>query len=578
MQSKTWDMATTGLLAGTGLIVMMTLSLWAGVILVLASVLTGWQYRQRQPIYRLAQLPERNPMPVLIIGQNGALLYGNPAARKLAKALCDSSDIVTLLPASYRNQLTDQQTKAVMIEQRQQSWLRFAFISKGEGQWYCYIEDVTESERQRQKVHQLAYFDPITGLGNRVLLNEKIDYQGQQGISQTLAIVAIEGLDEAASIQGLTMTEHYLTYFAEQLVKSISQVTPAHRPCCVRFNGYEFAALFPVALTDDQQHELRQRLLALVDPPQTIGQRDYWLTHYIGLAVASPSQAEQLVRQAHIALYTAKAQASHYQAYDRQLEALISERAKLEQALSQAIQHGQLSLHYQPQIHADHHQLRGFEALMRWQFDDQMIPPSVFIPIAERNGLIRSLGTWAIEQACQQLALWQQESNHNCFIAVNVSPQQFIDRNFAHQVARIMAAYQVQPALLQLEITESLLMEDEQASLEIMAELKALGVSLAIDDFGTGYSSFHYLARFPVDKLKIDRAFVIALNQGAKQEAVVGAMIDVGEQLGLTVVAEGVEHAHELETLKRLGCHLIQGYYYSRPVPADQTNLIRLEY
>lgn len=545
-------------------------STWLYLVIALLVLLIGWLVLGYSKARQVAKLPEQNPLPVLVIKQSGQIAYANPAAKQLADNLFAQANVKALLPDQLLATLTSGKAPAESPTHKLgQFWFRYLIAESDNQQWFCYLENVSQSEQRRQDLEYMAFHDPVTGLGNRAMLLQKITNLADEDHFLTLVLVAIEGLDEAASVQGLAATEHYLRTLAEQLSSIFSQVLPSLAVTTVRFNGYEFGALYPCELSDNQKTSIHQQLSSLLGRPQSIAHRDYWLTYYIGMAGTPAKHADHLPRRAHIALYSGRANDQHFQCYDVHLEQLIAERARLEQALSQALVRQELSLHYQGQIHIHDNRLVGFESLMRWQHQGKMIPPSVFIPIAERHGLIRALGQWAIEETCRTLAHWQH-MGHQTFIAVNVSAQQFIDPSFARIVRQAINQYQVPASSLQLEITESLLMEDEQQSLNLMRELKLLGVSLAIDDFGTGYSSFAYLSRFPVDKLKIDRSFILGLAKGPRDEAIVAAMLDVGEKLGMQVIAEGVEHEHEITALKRLGCKLVQGYYYSKPVPSEQ--------
>ncbi|WP_119395778.1 putative bifunctional diguanylate cyclase/phosphodiesterase [Salinibius halmophilus] len=528
---------------------------------------------------KVAQLPRQNPLPVLVVKADGNLIFANPSANMLACRLFgEEASAADLLPSALLTSIRNGNIPTTSpIFQIDQYWYRFLLAQSDTKECFCYLEDVTESEERRLKLEYMAYHDPVTNLGNRAMLLEKIEQLADEDHYLTLVLVAIESLDEAASVQGLPATEHYLTILAENLARIFSSVIKNIEVTTVRFNGYEFGALFPCELSDAQKHLIEEQLIALLGRPQSIANRDYWLNYYIGMAGTNPKNAEHLPRRAHVALYSGRANDQRFQCYDVHLEQLIAERARLEQALSQAITNNELALHYQAQISINDNHLVGFESLMRWQHEGKMVSPGIFIPIAERHGLIRELGEWAIDETCRTLAKWLQEG-HQTMIAVNVSAQQFIDPNFARIVRQAISKYQVPPSCLQLEITESLLMEDEQQSLRLMRELKALGVSLAIDDFGTGYSSFAYLSRFPVDKLKIDRSFILGLSKGPKDEAIVAAMLDVGEKLGMQVIAEGVEHDHEISKLKRLNCQLVQGFYFSKPLPSEQAIKLFDEY
>lgn len=552
-------------------------SLWLYGVIIALVLFSALIIHRQNHLFKIARLPEKNPLPVLVLKDNLTVIYANPAAQTLAKSLFgEQASVQQLLPEELKTQLKKPPLESPTFWLAEH-WYRYLLAQGKNKDWFCYLEDVTESEQRRQQLVHMAYHDPVTGLGNRALLLKEIEHAAQEDHNLSLILVAIEGLDEAASVQGLTHTEHYLSALGRQLQDIFSQAVSNLPVTVVRFNGYEFGALYPCELSEQQQQSIHKNLVSLLKKPQRIAQQEYWLTYYLGMAATDASHAEHLPRRAHIALYSGRTNDHPFQCYDVHLEQLIAERVRLEQALSMALENNEISLYYQAQIHTGDNRLVGFEALMRWQHEDKFISPGVFIPIAERHGLIRHLGAWAIDEACRTIAQWMHDG-HGTFIAVNVSAQQFIDQNFTSIVRRALEKHQIPPSTLQLEITESLLMEDEQQSLKLMRELKRMGVSLAIDDFGTGYSSFAYLSRFPVDKLKIDRSFVLGLSQGPRDEAIVAAMLDVGEKLGMNVIAEGVEHDHELKTLERLGCQLVQGFYFSKPAAQDEAVKLFDEY
>ena len=247
----------------------------------------------------------------------------------------------------------------------------------------------------------------------------------------------------------------------------------------------------------------------------------------------------------------------------------VAERQALSQALREALEHAQFELHYQPQIALASSQVTGMETLIRWRHPQQgMMRPDRFIGLAEETGLIVPIGAWALRTACLQAARWRADGHGALRVAVNLSSRQFRDADLVRLVADILHESGLAPSCLELELTESLVMHDVELAISTMHELKAMGVKLAIDDFGTGYSSLAYLKRFPVDVLKIDQSFVRDIARDSASASMVAAIISLAHELGLRVIAEGVETAHELEFLRSRSCDEVQGYLYSRPVPA----------
>jgi EAL domain-containing protein (putative c-di-GMP-specific phosphodiesterase class I) len=286
------------------------------------------------------------------------------------------------------------------------------------------------------------------------------------------------------------------------------------------------------------------------------------------------------MRNADLAMYKAKsAGGGSFASYDPQMLAGLVARLELESDLRVALERGQLRLHYQPTVDLATSEVVGFEALVRWYHPERgLITPIEFIPIAEATGLIVPLGRWVLEEACRQAVEWSQgEYGRPLKMAVNVSVRQFDRADLVEVVAQILAETGMPANQLCLEMTESVLMTDTDDNLEQLVRLKALGVTLAIDDFGTGYSSLAYLRRFPVDTLKIDRSFVERLGALTDDTALADTIVQLGKSLGMATVAEGIEEFGQLAALREMGCHFAQGYYFSRPVPAEEAGRLLRE-
>lgn len=275
-----------------------------------------------------------------------------------------------------------------------------------------------------------------------------------------------------------------------------------------------------------------------------------------------------MVQDAESALHLARQRGSMHVAYCEQLDGQVKVKLAIETQLRHAIDRGELELYYQPQQRLSDGSLIGFEALLRWKTGASMVPPAQFIPIAEECGLILHIGDWVLAQACRQAALWNRHDGAPLTVAVNVSPRQFSQPRFLERLRQHLARSGAAPEHLELEITEGILMEQAARSTQLLAELRALGLKLAIDDFGTGYSSLAYLKRFPVHKLKIDQAFVRQLKAGSGDAEIVKAVINLGHNLGFSVIAEGVEAAEQAALLASWNCDEIQGYYFGKPMPA----------
>lgn len=432
-------------------------------------------------------------------------------------------------------------------------------------------EDLTEQRETDRKIQQLAFFDPITGLGNRQFLldnlNEFFAEADASGFDQQTILVFID-LDDFKRINdslGHDMGDRLIKTAAHRL-----KVVVSDSDVLVRLGGDEFAIL--------HRASSREKLNAWLDQlcyqfNRTVKLGPHTINAFASIGVAFlPQDADETrtaLRNAELAMYKAKQQsgsACHF--FSEELNREAQQRLDLEVRLRQAMQEDQLELYYQPKICLRSQSVMGVEALIRWNDPERgLIPPLEFIPFAEDTGLILPISHWVMEQACRQLVIWQQAGRRPIKMAVNLSARQFQDPGFVAQVEKILLQTGVDPRWLELEITESMLMENMQDMLPVLHRLKALGLSLAIDDFGTGYSSLAYLKQMPIDVLKVDRAFVKDLPEGKNDCAITRTIIVLAQQLGLSVVAEGIEKPEQAAFLTESGCDIGQGFLYSRPLP-----------
>ena len=458
--------------------------------------------------------------------------------------------------------------------------------------------DVTERrELQEQLVHE-AYHDALTQLANRALFRERVaEALEQRGEDDevTVLFLDLDGFKEVNDSLGHLAGDQLLIRVAERLTASVRA-----GDVVARFGGDEFAVLIRSARGTGEAEAVARRIVDELPEPFRIDTRNLHVRGSIGLAshatlaaaAGSSSSAgdgsgggyagaaEQLMRNADLAMYQAKGAAgSSFASYDPRMLAGLVERLELEADLRLALDRGELRLHYQPTINLADSRVVGFEALVRWQHPVRgMISPLDFIPIAEATGLIVPLGRWVLQEACRQAMEWaQRDGRRPVKMAVNVSVRQF-DRSDLPAVLREVLAETGMPAdQLCLEMTESVLMTDTEENLAQLVRLKALGVTLAIDDFGTGYSSLAYLRRVPVDTLKIDRSFVERLGDQADDAALAGTIVQLGQSLGMSTVAEGIEEYGQLAALRDMGCTFAQGFYFSRPVPAAEAGRLLLD-
>jgi predicted signal transduction protein with EAL and GGDEF domain len=341
-----------------------------------------------------------------------------------------------------------------------------------------------------------------------------------------------------------------------------------------RFGGDEFTILLTEIRDSGDAAVVAQRIMDALTTPLNLAEHEVVITPTIGIAVfpEDGNNTEVLFRNADTAMYSAKRRGkNNFQFYNNAMNASALGRLTMESQLRKALEQNELLLYYQPQQELDSSQIIGVEALLRWQNKELgNVPPDRFIPIAEDSGLIIPIGEWVLRTACTQLKAWQDTGVPIARVAVNISVRQFMYPGFLQLVKQVIEETGLAPEDLELEITESLLMQDTEGAIHLLQDLKALGVQLAIDDFGTGYSSLSYLKRFPIDRLKVDKAFVQEITNNKEDAAITRAVIAMANNMDLRVIAEGVETAEQLSYLADEHCHEIQGYYLSRPMPAHE--------
>ncbi|BAY56620.1 diguanylate cyclase/phosphodiesterase [Leptolyngbya boryana NIES-2135] len=418
-------------------------------------------------------------------------------------------------------------------------------------------------------IHYISYYDDLTGLPNRNLFCDRFAQTQAQNNPQLIAVLVV-GIDDFMEMSHAWKPETsrmLLRAIAQRLISCIT-----HPNILAHLNDDEFAiALLEISSFESVIH-LSQLLRSTLMKPFPIEGHLIHLTASVGISINSVTayDTEQFLQQAHMALHTAQQQGrGQYQFYSPEISAQLQERLALENELYGAIERGEMCVYYQPLIDLQTQQVIALEALVRWQHPTRgLVSPAKFIPIAESNDLIQSLGEWVLRTACAQTRAWQLAGLHPVRISVNLSARQFEQPNLVDIVKQILEETELAAPYLELEVTESALMVDIEQSIEILGQLRDLGIVLALDDFGTGYSSLNYLTRFPVNMLKIDRSFVQDIMSNPNSAAVTDAIIALSQSLCLTVTAEGIETQEQLDYLQSRGCHEAQGFYFSRPAPA----------
>jgi diguanylate cyclase (GGDEF)-like protein/PAS domain S-box-containing protein len=437
----------------------------------------------------------------------------------------------------------------------------------------AYLTDITERKRAEERIHHLAYYDALTNLPNRTLLTKLVDQalsvaqrSRLQGCVLFLDLNRFKVINDTL---GRRAGDALLCEVAQRFRHVLRE-----QDVVARLGGDEFA----IGLFELTQHYeasmVAQKLLAALNEPFLIDGNDLRVGAAIGISVYPQDGAdgETLLRHADIAMYRAKqgVEADGVAFYSEDMNQGMQERMRIESGLRQALGCGQLTLHYQPKFSIADGALIGAEALVRWTHPQRgLIPPAEFIPLAEATGLVVQVGEWVLEAACAQAQAWKLAGMSPIRVAINVSAREFTAA-LPERVQDTLRRYGLEPAWLELEITESTLMHNIDRVIAIMDRITALGVTLSLDDFGTGYSSLSYLKRFPIDTLKIDRSFTTGIPGDANDCAIASTIISIAQQLNHKVIAEGVETPEQLGFLKQSGCDEVQGYLFSKPLPAAE--------
>ncbi|MBN2645998.1 MAG: EAL domain-containing protein [Desulfuromonadaceae bacterium] len=540
----------------------------------------------------LLEAINQSPVSILLVTRAGQPIYVNHLfEQRKGYSLQDCAD-----PENPVHQFIKNRVHAFDLETQSgvapESWLeeRLARAKSGSSYWerttiapvhdpqgrishfVVLGEDITEEKQNAEHFEYLSTHDSLTGLANRLLLNDRLD----QAILQAkrtekafyLILLDIDRFKRINDSLGHDVGDMLLQQVAERLRASLRE-----SDTLVRLGGDEFVVL----LTDVSDQASALRIVnaihqQIVLPFDLLGKR-LNITASVGVCSypAHGATALELLRHADAAMYKAKEQSSPTCLFEKSMDGVLVETLDIESDLRQALVNNELLLHYQPKIDTVSGKIVGLEALLRWCHPNKgLIPPGVFIPVAEQSELIVDIGLWVIDAACRQLALWQQAGLCAVPVAVNLAARQFESKNLVSQVKAKLKQYQIDARWLEFELTESMIMGNPLASIKIMRGLKEAGIRLAVDDFGTGYSSLNYLRRLPLDYLKIDRSFIDDVTKDASADAVATSIILIARSLGMETIAEGVETVEQFAFLQQNSCDYIQGYYFYKPMPAEQ--------
>jgi diguanylate cyclase (GGDEF)-like protein len=447
------------------------------------------------------------------------------------------------------------------------------------------LQDITERQQFEKKIRELAYFDSLTGLPNResfmMHVEQSVKLAKRHEHEMAALFLDLDNFKRINDTLGHTNGDLLLKAIGERLQECLrSSDIVSHDAANMstnmvsRFGGDEFTILLTELRNSEDAANVSQRIIDSLLRPLNLAGHEVVISPSIGIAVFSEDadNSEVLFRNADVAMYAVKRNGrNQFQFYNKAMSASAQKRLNMEGQLRNALERNELELHYQPQMELDGGRVISVEALLRWENQELgSVLPDTFIPIAEDSGLIIPVGEWVLRTACTQLKAWQDTGVPVHRVAVNISVRQFMHPGFLELVQQVLQETGLEAESLELEITESLLMHDVEGAIQLLRDLKALGVQLAIDDFGTGYSSLSYLKDYPIDRLKIDRAFVQDITTNSQDAAITKAVISMVHNMNLRVIAEGVETQSQLIYLMEKDCHECQGFYLSKPVPAHE--------
>lgn len=528
---------------------------------------------------RLAMFPERDPNPVLRLGASGEVLYANPAtAELLARLDLASTESAQLLPADLQQRLVE--TSAAPASSTQFEYAHgkhtlectVAHLADF-SEFHVYLKDVTARKQAEEKLAYQAFFDPATGLPNQYRLRQDLSAAFTQQRAGTVMMIVADREQEIFESFGAVDTGRWLVKVASRLYDGIN----SGEEKLYRFGGNAFVL---VCWAGDLPGAKRRagQLLSIARQPLHVERRELFSTLSIGASLMecgtyndAASMAEAQVQQAASACNRVRrAGGNDFAVYDEAMGSAAAKALRLAADLQHAVENGELRLQYQPKVDTASGRLLGMEALVRWMHPERgMISPMEFIPIAEDTGLIVAIGRWVLREACRQNAAWQQAGLRPLRVAVNLSARQFRSGNLLDEIDAALAETALPASSLELEITESMVMDDPEGVIKLLGAIHDRGIHLSLDDFGTGHSSLAYLKRFPIDCVKIDRAFIKDMPANTDDVAIARTIVAMAKSLELATVAEGVETVEQLELLKTMGCDQIQGYFFSRPLSAD---------
>jgi diguanylate cyclase (GGDEF)-like protein/PAS domain S-box-containing protein len=521
-----------------------------------------------------------NPAAEAIFGYQASEMIGQPLAKICASGDDASRATPLLIDTLAKDELTAPGGKVIELEGLKKNGETFPLEVCFSGwlgidgfQYGAALRDISVRKREEQRIRHLAEHDTLTRLANRHALHEHLNAKLEDAKIERLEIgLLLFDLDKFKDINN-TLGHSY----GDQLLRALAaqlEILAYDADLVARLGGDEFAIVVSGTDAAGKAQRLAERIsLALQDKPISVGERGHRMTASIGVALypQDAQSRDELLANADLALYRAKGTGrSQHVFFHSEIRNELEARLSLEAELRRAVERNEFELFYQPQFDLKHYRLVGVEALVRWRHPDRgLVPPAEFMPVINASTISDDVALWIMQTACAQGRIWQQRG-YDIRIGVNLSPSQFKSGDLAATVSAVLKETGFAPSLLELEVTEDILLDDDEAALELFRRIQDLGVHLAFDDFGTGYASLTYLKKFPLNRLKVDQSFVRELHAGSSDAAIVGSTIELSKLLGLSVIAEGIEDRATADLLLNMGCDEGQGYHFGRPMPAAE--------
>ncbi len=523
----------------------------------------------------LAAFSETNPDPVLAVSANGNILYANPGTYRVCQNFFGTDDLSVLIPPVVRKRLPLKENIVQIRYQFNRVAFEYNFIWLSQfNRYHGFLQEISHRMSYEKQLFNLAYFDPITQLPNRVMFEKKLEelLSDSKSYPSALALVDIDNLHRIISITGYKAAEEGIKHICHRWDEHLQATFDEQAPTIYRLSGGYFAVLFNgnTEHNSNQVHNWVHDIQALLNKPLEIANHQFYLTCCIGLVFISELQEKTrpvLMRYADMALMEAKSIGDNATSiFETKIEKKYLRRINIEHELHQAIINQEFFLHYQQKFDLKSNQVVGCEALLRWKAENNLMMPDDFMDIAEHSGLIVKLIPWLVEQACKAAVSVFKHCGHYIPVAINLSTQQFLSHTLVGTFQHFFEAYKIPGNAICIEVTETVALKNFNMAIKQLNNLNNMGITIALDDFGTGYYSLEYLQRLPIQLLKIERRFINELDKNKHNQVLVKAVITLAHQFGMKVVAEGVETEDEKKYLVKLGCDQVQGYLLGKPM------------